>query len=157
MEKSEQGHGHGHGHHGADTGLHKWEVADPVYKCKWAEREKTDVKDPHVHVPRNMPKKIYENVLESIGNTPLIKINKSHKAEGVQAEFLAKCEFLNPGGSLKDRVGWRMILDAQIQGKIKPGDTLVEPTSGNTGIGMAITSAVLGYKTVFSLPEKMSN
>ncbi|PWG74016.1 cystathionine beta-lyase, partial [Enterococcus hirae] len=71
-------------------------------------------------------------------------------------EYLAKCEFLNAGGSVKDRIGKRMVEEAQKAGRIKPGDTLIEPTSGNTGIGMALAAAVYGYRMIITMPEKMS-
>lgn len=94
------------------------------------------------------------NILEDIGSTPLVRLNRlfSH----LPLEVYAKCEFLNPGGSVKDRIGYRMVLDAQKAGRIKPGDTLIEPTSGNTGIGIALAGAVLGYRVVITMPEKMS-
>jgi cystathionine beta-synthase len=92
-----------------------------------------------------------------VGNTPLVRINRIGKAEGVPCEILAKCEFFNAGGSVKDRIGKRMVMDAAAQGRIKKGDVLIEPTSGNTGIGLALASAVLGYKMVISLPKKMSD
>ncbi|MDP6370641.1 MAG: pyridoxal-phosphate dependent enzyme, partial [Planctomycetota bacterium] len=72
-------------------------------------------------------------------------------------EFLVKCEFMNSGGSVKDRIGKRMVEQAQASGRIKPGDTLIEPTSGNTGIGMALAAAVHGYRMVITMPEKMSH
>src|SRR3990167_6421663 len=97
---------------------------------------------------------IYANILEVIGKTPVVKINRI--ARELTCHVYAKCEFLNPGGSIKDRIGFEMIEEAQKQGKIKPGDTLIEPTSGNTGIGIALAGAVLGYKVVITMPEKMS-
>lgn len=100
--------------------------------------------------------KIYDTILDHIGRTPLVRINKITADEGVECEVLAKCEFFNAGGSVKDRIGKRMILDAEASGRIKKGDTLIEPTSGNTGIGMALTAAVKGYKMIITLPEKMS-
>ncbi len=95
-----------------------------------------------------------ENILEAIGNTPLVKLNRVSK--GVGGELYAKCEFLNPGGSIKDRIGRHMIEMAEKEGKLQPGGTIVEATSGNTGMGLAITAAIKGYKTVFVMPDKMS-
>jgi cystathionine beta-synthase len=100
--------------------------------------------------------KIMDSILDNIGNTPMVRVSRLSAAEGVSCEVCAKCEFFNAGGSVKDRIGKRMIEDAEKQGRIKPGDTLIEPTSGNTGIGLALTAAVKGYKTIITLPEKMS-
>lgn len=93
-------------------------------------------------------------ILETIGNTPLVKLNRV--TIGVQATVLAKVEFFNPGGSIKDRIGVSIIEDAERSGKLRPGGTIVEATSGNTGAGLAIAAAVKGYKTVFVMPDKMS-
>ncbi len=100
--------------------------------------------------------KIMDTILENIGKTPLVRINKIAASEGIECELLAKCEFFNAGGSVKDRIGYRMIVDAERSGRIKPGDTLIEPTSGNTGIGLALTAAIKGYRMIITLPEKMS-
>ena len=97
---------------------------------------------------------IYNTVLETIGKTPIIKLNKIGK--GLDADLFVKCEFFNAGGSLKDRIGARMIEEAERAGRIKPGDTLIEPTSGNTGIGLALAAAVKGYHLIITMPEKMS-
>lgn len=97
---------------------------------------------------------IYNNILESIGKTPLVKLNKV--AAGLECNLYAKCEFMNPGGSVKDRIGYQMLVDAEEQGRIKPGDTIIEPTSGNTGIGLALAGAVKGYKVIIVMPDKMS-
>ena len=97
---------------------------------------------------------ILANVMEAVGNTPLIRINKL--TQGLRATVLAKVEFFNPGGSVKDRIGPAMIEDAERRGLIKPGGTIVEATSGNTGVGLAIAAAIKGYKTVFVMPDKMS-
>jgi len=98
--------------------------------------------------------KIYDSILEAVGNTPLVRLR--HVGRGTGCEILAKCEFLNAGGSVKDRIGKRMLEEAQKSGRIKPGDTLIEPTSGNTGIGMALAAAIHGYRMVITMPEKMS-
>jgi cystathionine beta-synthase/cysteine synthase A len=97
---------------------------------------------------------IYQNILETIGRTPVVKIN--HIAKNLPCELYAKCEFFNPGGSVKDRIGYEMVKNAELAGRIKPGDTLIEPTSGNTGIGIALAGAVMGYKVVITMPHKMS-
>tara|TARA_R110002126_G_scaffold6119_1_gene32171 strand:+ start:3839 stop:5203 length:1365 start_codon:yes stop_codon:yes gene_type:complete len=95
-----------------------------------------------------------DTVLEAIGNTPMIRIR--HVGQETGCEFYAKCEFFNAGGSVKDRIGKRMVEEAEKEGRIKPGDTLIEPTSGNTGIGMALAAAVKGYRMIITMPEKMS-
>ncbi len=97
---------------------------------------------------------IHENILSTIGNTPVVKINKI--AKNLDCNVFAKCEFFNPGGSVKDRIGWNMVKEAELSGRIKPGDTLIEPTSGNTGQGIALAAAVKGYKCIITMPEKMS-
>lgn len=97
---------------------------------------------------------IYDTILETIGNTPIVKVNNISKE--IECDVYVKCEFFNPAGSIKDRIGYRMVIDAQNSGRIKPGDTLIEPTSGNTGQGIALASAVLGYKCIITMPEKMS-
>ena len=97
---------------------------------------------------------IYKTVLDTIGNTPIVKLNRV--GENLRCGLYAKCEFFNAGGSLKDRIGVRMITEAERSGKIKPGDTLIEPTSGNTGIGLALAAAVKGYRLIITMPEKMS-
>ncbi|TDI48095.1 MAG: cystathionine beta-synthase [Acidobacteria bacterium] len=98
---------------------------------------------------------IAENVLETIGNTPLVKL--TNVARGIQATVLAKLEFFNPGGSVKDRIGIAIIEDAEKKGLLKPGGTIVEATSGNTGMGLAIAASVKGYKAIFVMPDKMSD
>lgn len=97
---------------------------------------------------------ILDSILDAVGSTPLVRLSRIGRE--LPAELLGKCEFMNPGGSVKDRIGVRMLLDAEKQGRIKPGDTLIEPTSGNTGIGMALAAAVRGYRVIITMPEKMS-
>jgi len=100
---------------------------------------------------------IKESALELIGGTPLLKLNGYGKAAGVTgATLLAKLEYLNPAGSVKDRVALSMIEDAEKSGKLKPGATIIEPTSGNTGIGLAAVAAAKGYKAILTLPDTMS-
>jgi len=99
---------------------------------------------------------ISPSILSCIGKTPLVQLNSVPKTYSVKAQLLAKCEFFNAGGSVKDRIGLQMILDAEASGRIKPGDTLIEPTSGNTGIGLALAAATKGYRCIICLPEKMS-
>jgi len=96
----------------------------------------------------------YNNILEAIGRTPLVKLNRLTR--GVKATVYAKCDYLNPGGSVKDRVGIAMIDDAERRGLLKPGGTIVEGTSGNTGMGLALVAAVRGYKAVFTMTDKQS-
>lgn len=97
---------------------------------------------------------IHSNILNTIGHTPVIKIN--HMDKNLACDLYAKCEFFNPGGSTKDRIAYEMIKNAEKSGRIKPGDTLIEATSGNTGIGMALAGAVMGYKIIITMPNKMS-
>jgi cystathionine beta-synthase len=101
-----------------------------------------------------MSEQILDSILETTGQTPMVRLSRI--AKGLPCELLGKCEFMNPGGSVKDRIGVRMLLDAEREGRIKPGDTLIEPTSGNTGIGIAMAAAVRGYRVIITMPEKMS-
>lgn len=141
-------------HHSANYRSMRGEGDGPA-KCTWYPG--TSEKSPHHHEPmRSTMPKIMNNILDHIGNTPLVRVNKITQAEDVECEILAKCEFFNAGGSVKDRIGKRMIEDAEKSGRIKPGDTIIEPTSGNTGIGLALAAAVKGYKMIVTLPEKMS-
>ncbi|MGA7195270.1 MAG: pyridoxal-phosphate dependent enzyme, partial [Anaerolineales bacterium] len=100
-------------------------------------------------------KHVYDNILGAIGQTPLVRLGRV--AASVQVPIYAKLENLNPGGSIKDRVGLNIIEGAEQRGELKPGGTVVEATSGNTGVGLAIASALKGYKTIFVMPDKMSN
>jgi len=97
---------------------------------------------------------IYNTILDTIGNTPIVKLHRI--GQELECDLFAKCEFFNPAGSVKDRIGWRMVEDAERSGRIKPGDTLIEPTSGNTGQGIALAAAVKGYRCIIVMPEKMS-
>ena len=98
--------------------------------------------------------KVYNNITEVFGNTPLVRINKI--TDGAAGNVFAKLEFYNPSSSIKDRLGIAMIDAAEASGELKPGGTIVEATSGNTGIGLALASAVKGYEIVIAMPEKMS-
>lgn len=99
---------------------------------------------------------VHNNILELVGNTPLVRLGKVAQNRGLEAEIIAKVEFFNPGGSVKDRVGLNMILDAEKKGILKAGGTIIEPTSGNTGIGLSLVGAYKGYKVILCMPETMS-
>ena len=96
----------------------------------------------------------HNSIIDLVGNTPLVKLNKV--TEGISATVLAKVEYFNPGGSVKDRIAMRMIEAAEASGALKPGGTIVEPTSGNTGVGLAIVAQQKGYKCIFVCPDKVS-
>ena len=98
---------------------------------------------------------LYNTILDTVGKTPLVRLQRV--AQELSCEMYGKCEFFNPGGSLKDRIGKSMIEAAEQAGQIKPGDTLIEATSGNTGIGLAVAAAAKGYKLIITMPEKMSH
>ena len=126
-------------------------------ECSWKLGAKdNDAKCPHIREVRDHTKKIKDSIVDCVGNTPMVRINNITKAEGLECELLVKCEFLNPGGSVKDRIGRRMIVDAEKQGRLKKGDILIEPTSGNTGVGLSMCSAAKGYRMIITMPEKMS-
>jgi cystathionine beta-synthase len=139
-----------------DIGLEK--------KCTWSGKDKgnADKKTcPVTHVFEgkrdfDTGNHIKDSILDCVGNTPLVRVNNITKDEGIECDLLVKCEFLNPGGSVKDRIGRRMILDAEKRGELTPGDVIVEPTSGNTGIGLSMAAASRGYRMVITMPEKMS-
>lgn len=97
---------------------------------------------------------VHETILDTIGETPIVRLHRV--ADGLEVQLLAKLEFFNPGGSVKDRIGIAMIRDAEARGELRPGGTIVEATSGNTGVGLAIASALAGYRCVFVMPDKMS-
>lgn len=99
---------------------------------------------------------VYDSILKLIGNTPLVRLNRYAAKRNIEAEIVAKVEFFNPGGSVKDRVGLNLILDAERKGTLKPGSTIIEPTSGNTGVGLSLAGAVRGYKVILTMPETMS-
>ena len=100
--------------------------------------------------------KIAKQLTELIGNTPLLELNKYSQAKGITTPIIAKVEYFNPGGSVKDRIALAMIEDAEKKGILQPGATIIEPTSGNTGVGLALVSAVKGYKLILTMPETMS-
>jgi len=106
-------------------------------------------------LPESKDKRVFSNILGAIGNTPLVQLNRI--AHDLPCPLYAKLEFMNPGGSVKDRVGANIIEQAEKRGELKPGGTIVEATSGNTGVGLAIAAALKGYKTIFVMPDKMSN
>ena len=101
--------------------------------------------------------KITKTLTELIGNTPLLELNKFSENKGLSTPLIAKVEFFNPGGSVKDRIALAMIEDAEKKGVLKPGATIIEPTSGNTGVGLALVSAVKGYHLILTMPETMSS
>ncbi|XP_074069991.1 cystathionine beta-synthase isoform X2 [Macrotis lagotis] len=133
----------------------KWIRPDNPSKCTW-QLGKPISESPHQHVSLSKTPRVIPDILKKIGDTPMVRINKIGKNFGLKCELLAKCEFFNAGGSVKDRISLRMIEDAEKTGILKPGDTIIEPTSGNTGIGLALAAAVKGYRCIIVMPEKMS-
>jgi cystathionine beta-synthase len=96
----------------------------------------------------------YPTVLDLIGGTPLVRLQRLGRPEG--PTLLAKLDYMNPGGSVKDRISLKMIEEAEREGKLKPGGTIVEPTSGNTGVGLAMAAAIKGYRCIFVMPDKIA-
>lgn len=142
-------------HHTAESYRKTRGTGDGPAKCTWYPGTQEACPHRREECKMELPK-IMDTILDNIGRTPLVRINKLTQGTDVQCEILAKCEFFNAGGSVKDRIGKRMFEDAERTGRIKPGDTIIEPTSGNTGIGLALSAAVKGYKMIVTLPEKMS-
>jgi cystathionine beta-synthase len=99
--------------------------------------------------------RVFDNVIEALGNTPLVRLR--NVAGDIRTPVYAKLEMMNPGGSVKDRIGIRMIEEAERRGWLRPGGTIVEPTSGNTGVGLAMAAAVRGYRTIFVMPDKVAS
>ncbi|KAM9828845.1 cystathionine beta-synthase-like [Syngnathus typhle] len=133
----------------------KWIRPDLPSRCTWR-LGVSETESPHPQIKRTPTPRILPNILHRIGDTPMVRLNKIPKAFGLKCEILAKCEFFNAGGSVKDRISLRMVEDAERAGVLKPGDTIIEPTSGNTGIGLALAAAVKGYRCIIVMPEKMS-
>jgi cystathionine beta-synthase len=106
-------------------------------------------------LPASQEKRVFDSILGAIGKTPLVRLSRIGR--DLPVPLYAKLEFMNPGGSVKDRVGAFIIEQAEKRGELKPGGTIVEATSGNTGVGLAIAAALKGYKTIFVMPDKMSN
>jgi len=131
---------------------------DKPHGCRYEESLTTGEKSPHHHVtkPPRSTNDICETILDVVGNTPLVHLKNLSADNDLKCNLYAKCEYLNSGGSVKDRIGLRMIEEAEREGYLKPGDTVIEPTSGNTGIGLALACAVKGYKCIIVMPEKMS-
>ncbi|XP_069491763.1 cystathionine beta-synthase-like isoform X1 [Ambystoma mexicanum] len=135
----------------------EWVPPSTPSRCTWrAGRPLSE--SPHHYQKKAMSQelKISPNILSLVGETPLVRMAKIEKAYGLQCELLAKCEFFNPGGSVKDRPSLRMVEEAERRGIMKPGDTIIEPTSGNTGIGLALIAAVKGYRCIIVMPKAMS-
>ncbi len=105
---------------------------------------------------KSNPLRVYNDVVEAMGATPLIKLNRIAKDHGIKCQIWVKCEFMSSGGSSKDRIGRSMVLEAEKRGTLKPGDIVVESTSGNTGIGVVMAALVRGYKSIITIPDKMS-
>ncbi|XP_043557379.1 cystathionine beta-synthase a isoform X1 [Chiloscyllium plagiosum] len=140
---------------GIDDHERKWIRPDLPSKCTW-HLGIAQTQSPHNHQSLPSTPDILPNILNKIGNTPMVRLNKVPQAHGLKCELLAKCEYFNAGGSVKDRIALRMVEEAEKAGDLKPGDTIIEPTSGNTGIGLALAAAVKGYRCIIVLPEKMS-
>jgi cystathionine beta-synthase len=131
--------------------------SDSDGKCKWALGPSSEKQTgPHYSVDREPVPIVLDNILGHIGESPMVKINRISKKESIKCEILAKCEFFNAGGSINDRTAKRMLEDAEKSGQIKPGDTLIEASSGNTGIGLAIAAAVKGYRMIVTLGTNMA-
>lgn len=132
-----------------------WAQPNLPSPCTWR-LGSSNKNNPHHRQPRQPKPKIMDNILENIGNTPMVRVNRIGKSFGLKCELLVKCEFFNAGGSIKDRIAKRMVEEAEREGYLKPGSTIIEPTSGNTGIGLALAAAVKGYRCIIVMPEKMS-
>ena len=132
-----------------------WLRPDIPCRCTWSPHDSQH--SPHNHTAfQNDRIKVFSSILDAIGNTPLVRLDRLSKSLVLKCELLAKCEYFNAGGSVKDRIGLRMIEEAERTGQLVLGDTIIEPTSGNTGIGIALASCIKGYKCIIVMPEKMS-
>ena len=132
-----------------------WMRPDIPCRCTWTLEQSNPSPHNHIAFPPER-KKILPSVLDVIGNTPLVRMDRIAKSCNLKCELLGKCEFFNAGGSVKDRIGLRMVEEAEQSGQLMQGDTIIEPTSGNTGIGIALACAIKGYKCIIVMPEKMS-
>jgi cystathionine beta-synthase len=135
----------------------KWKAPDTVSKCRWSGQ--SSEKSPHTHKapPNTAQLRVAESAVDLIGVTPMVRLRNIERKTGVGCELWAKCEFMSVGGSVKDRIAKRMVEDAENHGRLNAGDVIIEPTSGNTGIGLALVAAVKGYRCIIVMPEKMSD
>jgi len=133
-------------------------------RCQWSldTDSRENAKNPHYHIKTspvlNEASRIRSSILEHVGHTPLIRVSNFANHYDIKCELLVKCEYFNPGGSIKDRIALRMVDDAEREGRLVPnsGYTIIEPTSGNTGIGLAMVASVRGYRCIIVMPQKMS-
>jgi len=146
-------------HNEAVEGPVPFTLYDGAEKCTWKSQQAPESPHKAMNQVNGIGKSgdtIVDSVLDLVGGTPMVRLSRFAEKHDIKCDLVAKCEFFSAGGSVKDRIGLRMLEDAEQSGRIKPGDTLIEPTSGNTGIGLSLAAAVKGYNMIITMPQKMS-